>query len=38
MFSRRLTLTDVADGIKLLKIAKQKAENMVESLKELTKE
>lgn len=38
MFSRLLTLTDVNDGINLLKTAKQKAENMVEALKELTKD
>lgn len=38
MFSRRLTLTDVNDGINVLKTAKQRAENMVEALKELTKD
>lgn len=37
MFSRCLTLTDVNDGINVLKTAKQRAENMVEALKELTK-
>jgi hypothetical protein len=37
-FSRCLTLTDVNNGINLLKAAKQKAENMVEALKELTKD
>lgn len=37
MFSRRLTLTDVNNGINVLKTANQRAENMVETLKELTK-
>ncbi len=38
MFSRLLTSAEVSDSLNLLKSAKQRGENMVEALKELTKD